>query len=205
MQVIVTGRNTHVSSHMKKVATEKLERVQRFFDRINSMEIEFSEEHNPRQADRKHTVEVIMTTKQHTLRAHCSGPDPTSAVDGALSKIESQVKRLKSKWVKRGSRIAGAKRAKARMVPAAAALRPVPDGSGTVLESDKWSTSNGAGPSALITRVKQFPVKPMTAEEAVAQMESAGHDFYLFLDAESEKAAVVYRRSNGSFGLIEPS
>ena len=57
----------------------------------------------------------------------------------------------------------------------------------------------------VVTRVKQFVVKPMTAEEAVLQMESLGHDFYLFVNPESEQAGVVYRRSDGSFGLIEPA
>src|SRR5207253_1532223 len=55
-----------------------------------------------------------------------------------------------------------------------------------------------------ITKVKRFAVKPMTAEEAVLQMESLGHDFYLFINAESDQAGVVYRRGDGSFGLIEP-
>ena len=75
MQVIVKGRNTHVPPHLKELATHKLEKVERFLDKILSLEIEFSEEHNPRIAD-KHSVEVILTTKAHTLRAHAAGPDP---------------------------------------------------------------------------------------------------------------------------------
>jgi putative sigma-54 modulation protein len=103
MQVIVKGRNTHVPPRLKERATRKLERVQRFFDRIQSLEIEFSEEHNPRIAD-KHTVEVTLTTKAHVLRAHASGPDPSSAVDLVVAKLEGQVKRLKGKIVQRGGR-----------------------------------------------------------------------------------------------------
>ena len=62
----------------------------------------------------------------------------------------------------------------------------------------------GEGDEPRITRVTRFTVKPMTAEEAVLQMETLGHDFYLFVNAESEQAGVVYRRRDGSFGLIEP-
>ena len=93
MQVIVKGRNTRVPPHLKELATHKLEKVERFLEKILSLEIEFSEEHNPRIAD-KHTVEVILTTKAHVLRAHASGPDPASAVDSVLDKLEAQVKRL---------------------------------------------------------------------------------------------------------------
>lgn len=221
MQVIVKGRNTHVSSHMKKLATTKLEKVERFMDRIQSMEVEFSEEHNPRIAD-KHCVEVTMATKQHVLRAKAAGPDPASAIDLVLNKLEAQVKRLKGKYVRRGERTTGvgpghapnAKKAKpangrrARAVPVEAAGE---DLSGTLntrngqrigLESDGTEVGNESVP--MITRVKRFAIKPMTPEEAVLQMESLGHDFYLFVDAESAQAGVVYRRSDGSFGLIEP-
>src|ERR1700756_2740295 len=113
MQVIVKGRNTHVPPQLKELATHKLQKVERFLEKILSLEIEFSEEHNPRIAD-KHTVEVILTTKQHVLRAHASGPDPTTAVDGVLDKLEAQVKRLKGKFVRRGSRTSRAMRAVAR-------------------------------------------------------------------------------------------
>lgn len=203
MQVIVTGRGTHVSNHMKKVAGEKLEKVQRFFDRINTMQIEFSEERNPRLASRKHTVEVTLTTKQHTLRAHASGPDPSAAVDGVLAKIEQQVKRLKGKFVERGSRTAGAKKAKART--RAQALPAALDIGTPVVESGNGNGSGASNGRVRITRVKQFVLTPMTAEEAVLQMETLGHDFYLFVNPRSETAGVVYRRRDGSFGLIEAS
>jgi ribosomal subunit interface protein len=205
MQVIVKGRNTHVPQKLKDLATHKLEKVQRFLDKIISMEIEFSEEHNPRIAD-KHTVEVTLTTKAHVLRAHASGPDPTSAVDGVLDKLEAQVKKLKGKFVRRGSRTSRAMRGILR------APRTIGE------ETDNHNARNGrnhpiesleeleAGEEdePRITRVTRFTVKPMTVEEAVLQMESLGHDFYLFINAESEQAGVVYRRQDGSYGLIEP-
>jgi putative sigma-54 modulation protein len=204
MQVIVTGRNTHVSTHLKELATHKLEKVQRFLGKIITMEIEFSEEHNPRIAD-KHTVEVVLTTKAHVLRAHASGPDPASAIDKVLDKLEAQVKRLKGKFVRRGSRIArlgrkpfsGATPSGIRDYPNARNGRNHPIESGQDLEA-------GEKDEPEITRVTRFAVKPMTAEEAVLQMEMLGHDFYLFVNAESEQAGVVYRRRDGSYGLIEP-
>lgn len=206
MQVIVKGHNKHVSNHMKDLATAKLERVQRFLDRINILEVEFSEEHNPRIAD-KHIVEVVLSTKHHVLRAHANGPDPVSAVDQVVDKLEAQVKKLKSKRVRRGSRTGhGAK-------------GPRDDGPSSlpsVEEIAGHSQRNGTGRNgqtlkvqevsddSVISRVKRFTVKPMTPHEAVLQMDTLGHDFYLFVNAESEQAGVVYRRRDGSFGLIEP-
>ena len=60
------------------------------------------------------------------------------------------------------------------------------------------------GSEPLIVKTKQFPVKPMSPEEAVLQLELVGHDFFVFQDAESSDVNVVYRRRDGSFGLIEP-
>jgi len=204
MHVIVKGRNTHVSAHLKELATHKLEKVQRFFGAIQSMEIEFSEEHNPRIAD-KHTVEVVLTTDARTFRATASGPDPASAIDRVLDKLESQVKRLKSKFVRRGSRIA-----KVTKNPGPSGLANLDDGTPNArngrrnpIESPEDLEGGQAGGLG-ITHVTRFAVKPMTAEEAVLQMESLGHDFYLFINAESEQTGVVYRRRDGSFGLIEP-
>jgi putative sigma-54 modulation protein len=204
MQVIVKGRNTHVPPQLKELATHKLEKVQRFLDKIISLEIEFSEEHNPRIADR-HTVEVTLTTKAHVLRAHASGPDPTSAVDGVLDKLEAQVKRLKGKFVRRGSRTSRAM--KALRAPRTIGEEPdnhnARNGRNHPIESLEDQEA-GEGDEPRITRVTRFTVKPMTVEEAVLQMESLGHDFYLFINAESEQAGVVYRRRDGSYGLIEP-
>jgi len=197
MQMIVTGRNTHVSSHMKEVASSKLERIHRYFDRIQSLEVEFSEEHNPRIAE-PHIVEVTLKTKAHTLRAHAAGVDFATAVDRVAEKLERQVKRLKGKIVRGGVAKGGAKRGSRvadEMPPAAL------NGSA----GEIGSPPEGDGTDApRITRIKRFSVKPMTAEEAVLQMESLGHDFYLFVNPESEQAGVVYRRRDGSFGLIEP-
>lgn len=204
MQVIVKGHNTHVPEHVKELATRKVEKVQRFFDRINVLEVEFSEEHNPRIAD-KHTVEVTLTTKHHLLRARASGPDPTSAIDLVLAKLEAQVKRLKGKMIRRGSRTSHG--AKSPRTMAAGSLPSVEDlpspfsqNGSMPMVADEQTGSTGSP----ISRVKRFAVKPMTPEEAVLQMDSLGHDFYLFVNAESEQAGVVYRRKDGSFGLIEP-
>jgi len=204
MQVIVKGHNTHVTPQLRELATHKLEKVQRFLGKILSLEIEFTEEHNPRIAD-KHTVEVILTTKAHVLRARASGPDPATAVDSVLAKVEAQVKRLKGKFVRRGSRTTRAMKALRypRTLGEETDIQNARNGRPHPIESTD-DLEAGEGDEPRITRVTRFTVKPMTAEEAVLQMETLGHDFFLFVNAESEQTGVVYRRRDGSFGLIEP-
>src|SRR5438477_12040702 len=102
MQVIVKGRNTHVPPHLKELATHKLEKVERFLDKILSLEMEFSDEHNPRIAD-KQIDEVTLTTKAHVLRAHARGPDQTRGVDGVRDQLEAQDKKLDVSLDRRGS------------------------------------------------------------------------------------------------------
>lgn len=198
MQVIVRGRHTEVPDGLRDLAVRKIQRVRRFFDRIQTLEIEFSEEHNPR-VSRKHSVEVTLTTKAHLLRASAVGTDPASAVDAVVDKLESQVKRLKGKLMRRGSRAAAPPRS------VGASNGPHPSGRGNPLESAGIEEGEEGSPWPPITRTTRAAVKPMTPEEAVLQMEGLGHDFQLFVNAETRQVGVVYRRRDGTFGLIEPA
>jgi putative sigma-54 modulation protein len=100
MQIIVKGQHSHVPDAIKERAAVKLEKVERFFPRILSLEIEFHK--NGRAAIVKHKVSVTATAKQHILRASASGPDPLTAVDKVMDKLETQVRRLKGKVTRKG-------------------------------------------------------------------------------------------------------
>jgi putative sigma-54 modulation protein len=102
MQVIVKGHHAHVTNGLKERATQKVEKVTRLYPRILSAEIEFTENGGARATAAKHRVEVILTAKQHTLRATGRGPDPMSAMDSVVAKLESQVRRLKGKVTRKG-------------------------------------------------------------------------------------------------------
>jgi ribosomal subunit interface protein len=97
MQVIVKGHHIHVSGHLKELATAKVQKLSRFFDRILRIEIEFSHEPSRRAAPAKHRVEVLLTSPLGTLNAHANGADPETAVDAALGKVERQIVKLKDK------------------------------------------------------------------------------------------------------------
>jgi putative sigma-54 modulation protein len=182
MQVTVKGKNTDVPDQLRALTERKLAKVQRFDDRILSMDVEFSEERNPRVAD-AHRVEVTLTTKQRLVRARASAPDPAAAVDRVIDRLKRQITKLKGRRVDRTQHAEGTK-----------ALQPILEPAGTAEAPD------GAG----IVRFKTVEMKPMSPEEAVDRMDLLGHDFYLFANAETERVNLVYRRRDGGFGLIEP-
>jgi ribosomal subunit interface protein len=123
MQVTVKGKNTAVPEKLRARAERKLTKLQRFDDRILAMDVEFSEERNPRVAD-PHRVEVTLTTKAGLVRAHANATDPSAAVDQVVDRLERQVKKLKGRRVDRTQHADGIK-----AMPAAPAPPP-PEGSG---------------------------------------------------------------------------
>jgi ribosomal subunit interface protein len=100
MQVTVKGKNTAVPEKLRVRAERKLTKLERFDARILAMDVEFSEERNPRVAD-PHRVEVTLTTKSGLLRAHANATDPAAAVDQVVHRLERQVKKLKGRQVDR--------------------------------------------------------------------------------------------------------
>ena len=183
MQVTVKGKNTEVSDKLRAHAERKLAKVERFDDRILAMDVEFSEERNPRVAD-AHRVEVTLTTKSRLVRAQATAPDPTTAVDRVIDRLKAQVKKLKGRRVDRTQHAEGSK---------ALAAMPTP---GDVDAEQPATTA--------IARSKRVEMRQMTPAEAIERMDLLGHDFFLFTNAETERANVVYRRRGGDFGLIEP-
>jgi len=124
MQVTVKGKNTAVPEKLRARAERKLTKLQRFDDRILAMDVEFSEERNPRVAD-PHRVEVTLTTKSGLVRAHANATDPSAAVDQVVDRLERQVKKLKGRRVDRTQHADGVK-----AMPAAPAPALPPEGSG---------------------------------------------------------------------------
>ncbi|HEX6678578.1 MAG TPA: ribosome-associated translation inhibitor RaiA [Actinomycetes bacterium] len=184
MQVTVKGKNTEVPDKLRALAERKLAKVQRFDDRILSMDVEFSEERNPRVAD-AHRVEVTLTTKNRLVRARATARDPAAAVDQVIDRLKRQVKKLKGRRVDRSQHAEGVK------------ALPLVEPPSPAEETEQPDTTE-------IVRFKKIEVKPMSPDEAVDRMDLLGHDFYLFANAETERVNVVYRRRGGGFGLIEP-
>ncbi|CAN5513898.1 ribosome-associated translation inhibitor RaiA [soil metagenome] len=194
MQVTVSRRHTEVSDSLRVMTEEKIGRLARFVDGLEHAEVHFSEHKNPRIAD-KEVCEVTIEGHGHHVRCKVQAPDGFAAVDKAYDKLEHQLHKLKTKL---RARYQGAPKAKkgADSLGAVVALVEAPDEIDPTDEADLDD-----GPK--IVKSKRFAMFPMSAEEAAQRMDLIGHGFFFFTNAETSRAAVVYRRDDGQVGLID--
>lgn len=183
MEVRVHGTNTTVDDDLRGLAEEKVAHAARVFEDTMFADVEFAEESNPRISDARYRVEITARAAGRVVRVESAEPDERAALEVAVDKLERQLRRLKERLIDR-SRRSGDKRLNAA--------------SGSVEED------SGAVSDIRIDRVKRFAVKPMTPEEAALQMDLLGHSFFLFLNGQTDRYSVLYRRRDGSLGLIEP-
>lgn len=181
MRLQVKGKNVEVSDSLYRYAEEKLGKLDRHLNDATRLELELAVERNP-SISASQVAEATIWTKGPILRARESSEDMRASIDLLVEKLERQVKRYREKRQRRQIARTGAHH------PADEEARPV------IVDE----------PEPLIVKTKQFAVKPMTPEEAVLQLELIGHDFFVFRNAESSEANVVYRRRDGNYGLIEP-
>jgi putative sigma-54 modulation protein len=186
VDVTIRGRNIEVSDGLRAAAQEKVSRLSRHLDGWEHAEVHFSEEKNPR-ISAKEVCEVTVWGHGHVIRAKAASSDAFASVDRVIDKLEHQMEKLKS-----------------RMQSRSHPRRPVDSGhqdrlaNGAEPEGDE----TGANQSRIV-KTKRFDIKPMTPEEAALHMDMLGHDFYLFTNADTGVAAVVYRRNDGDVGLID--
>ena len=190
MEIVVRGKNIKVATGVQEITREKLGKITRFGLDVSRIEVDFAEIRNARVHDNQQ-CEVTAHLKKHIVKAHAASTDQVAALDIVIDKVEHQVARLKDRLVDRKHR----PRRKALT-----ARPPLEDFVETPPAADPASAENG---HAEIIRSKQFTDLPMTVEEASLQMDLLGHDFYLFKDAQTKHATVLYRRRDGHLGLIE--
>jgi putative sigma-54 modulation protein len=191
MEIVIRAKNTKVAPSVQEITREKLGKLTRFGIEIFRVEVDFSEIRNPRVHD-KELCEVTVHLKRHFVKAHAGSTDQIAALDLVIDKVEHQVSRLKEKKVDRTH-----KPRRQRL-----AAPPVLEDWDEQSLADHATAGNGADHAEII-KTKQFTDKPMTVEEASLQMDLLGHDFYLFKDAQTGHASVLYRRRDGHLGLIE--
>ena len=201
MDVVVTGRHIELSERFRDHVAEKLSRLEKHDHRIIRVQVEVESERNPRQHDRAVRVELTAVSKGPVIRAEAAAESKMGALDLAVDKMAAQMRRAADRRrVHRGRPPASVGEALAGME----SLSPAgsdEDGAAAVEERHVGPiTVTGDGP--LVVREKSHVAHPMTLDQALYEMELVGHDFYLFVDKESERPSVVYRRRGYDYGVI---
>ena len=199
MDVVVSSRHCEVSERFREHVEEKLTRLEKHNHRIIRVDVLLEKEARPREPERAIRVELTAKSKGPVVRAEASAEDKMAALDLALDKMAAQMRRAADrKKVHRGQhKPESLGEAMARTSP------PV-----TERDSEEHVAERKVGPvtvtgdGPLVVREKSHAAAPMTLEQALYEMELVGHDFYLFVDKESEKPSVVYRRRGYDYGVI---
>ena len=201
MEVVVTGRHCELSDRFRSHVDEKLSRLEKHDHRIIRVNVEVECERNPRQADRAVRLQLTALSKGPVVRAEACAADKMAALDLALDKMVSQMRRAADRRrVHRGRHTP---------VSVGQALAGAVEGTPDDTEDLQPTTQNRrvgpidvAGDGPLVVREKTHPASPMTLDQALYEMELLGHDFYLFVDKDSERPSVVYRRRGYDYGVI---
>lgn len=194
MNIIVVGRHIDVSDALRARVTEKVGRLARHFEQVQKAQAWLRVEPHP---GRNQVAEVTLWADGVVLRGEEASEDMYASIDLVAAKLEKQISKFRSKVIDRRRILAG--RRKQQAVDAA-------DEELRRSEPPSGPTSAEEGVEAVqIRRRKRFEWKPMTPEDAAVQMELLGHTFFVFRNSDTLEVNVVYRRDDGSYGLIEPS
>ena len=184
MKFIISGKHINVTDALKEKVRRKIGKLNKYFSESTEAHVTMSVEKV------RQIIEVTILYNGVVFRAEVASDDMYSSIDKAVDILERQIRKNKTKLEKK-------------------------------LHKDAFKNGNGNGNSDLISeteedveefneddykvvRTKKFAIKPMTIEESILQMNLVGHEFFVFSNAETKEVNVVYKRRNGTYGLIEP-
>ena len=199
MDIVVKGRNVEVPDHYREHVADKLSKVERYDQKLIRADVELFHERNPRQSDTCQRVEITVMTRGPVVRAEACAKDFYAALDFAISKLDGRLRRSADR-----RRVHRGRHAPVSVAAATAGL-PTDLSLAQPAEESPVATAltehDGDQPWRIV-REKEHPADPMTVDDALFQMELVGHDFYLFLDKESGRPSVVYRRRGYDYGIL---
>ncbi|MDP9445160.1 MAG: ribosome-associated translation inhibitor RaiA [Actinomycetota bacterium] len=202
MDVVVKARHCEVSDRFREHVEDKVARLEKYDHRVIRVDVEVSRERNPRQADQAVRVELTLRSRGPVMRAEAAAEDKMTALDMALDRLQGRLRKAADR-----RRIHHGSRTPVSVAEALGAVSPngEPERADTPAEDPTEHkvgplTVHGDGP--LVVREKTHQAAPMTLDQALYEMELVGHDFFLFVDKETEQPSVVYRRRGYDYGVI---
>ena len=174
MRYIISGKNLDITEGLRSAVTDKLGKLERYFTPDTEVHVTLSVEKE------RQKIEVTIPVKGNIIRSEQSSTDMYVSIDLVEEVIERQIRRYRKKLIDKKQSALSFSQA-------------------FMEEEDEHPEED-----IRIVKTKKFAIKPIDPEEACLQMEMLGHNFYVFLNADTDQVNVVYRRKNGTYGLIEP-
>ncbi|MCC6499337.1 MAG: ribosome-associated translation inhibitor RaiA [Anaerolineales bacterium] len=183
-KIDVQARNMRLTDNTREYVEKKAAKLERYLQEIDEIRVELTHEKTARQAGDRQVAQMTVRGKGFQLRTEERSDELHTAFDSALDKMQRQIERYKGKHYRgRGDGRSAAE----------------------VTEEEAWPVDETGELLPLIAKRKKFVIMPMNEDEAVEQMRLLGHNnFFIFFNAEKNAIQVLYRRRNGSYGLIEP-
>jgi ribosomal subunit interface protein len=207
VDIVVKSRHCEVSDRFRDHVSEKLSRLHKYDHRVIRVDVEVTAERNPRLASRAWRVELTVHSRGPVVRAEAAADDKMSALDGAWDRLEARLRKAADRRrIHRGQRApmslaeATASSAMNGSVPSRPSTLDDVDGTEPAVHHVGPLEVVGDGPP--IVREKTHETTPMTLDQALYEMELVGHDFFLFVDQQTEQPSVVYRRRGYDYGVI---
>ena len=191
MDLEIRGKNLEVTDVTREQISRKLNRLGRRLPEVSTALVELAR-HNSRSQDTQVVVQVTLNIDGTVIRGEERGANAVAAADAVIGVMDRRVERYKGKAYR-------SQKAKESGRSASIRTEGAPSPSDTEDQEDDVLEVDGR-----IVRMKRFPIKPMTLDEATFQMELLGHDFFMFKDGQSEEYNLLYRRRDGDYGLIQP-
>ncbi len=182
MRTVIKGRHLDVSEPDREYIERKLARLERLLEDRGEASVELSHEQH-RDQDQAAIVEVLLVVDGRPVRAVGHAATHRAAADQVIDRLEHQVVDLKERRDRATDR----------------RLAALPE------SGDTGAPATGPDGRPRVVKLKRFDIEPMYEEDAVTRMEELGHDFFVFVNAEDERIAVLYKRRDGDYGLIEPT
>ena len=206
MDITLVSLDVTVPERFRDYVNEKSDRALALAERAHTFQVKLTRENSSRQGPSDDIVELTVIGKGPVIRAEARNADKYAAFDEALDHLVRRLRRAKEKRnAYHGSKSMGEVSAESfaniDVTPASVeVIRTVETGAIPTITDDEPTAEQAESP--VVIRKKVFPAEVMSAADAVDQMELVGHDFYLFIDQETNRASVVYRRKGWQYGVI---
>ena len=169
------GKNMEVTNALREVTEKKLSKLDKYFQKDIEGNVTFSTQKN------RKIIEVTINLPGTIIRAEESSDDMYASIDKAIDILERQIRKHKTKLQKRYQ-----------------------NGETIRFENVEPLSKDYSNDKPKVVKTKRFGLKPMSSEEAILQMELLRHNFFVYMDADTDDVSIIYKRKDGDYGLIQP-